>query len=164
MWSLGDHVVIFINHILNSNTKINQWWYFWSKHCLHVLILIHMLKHKIQRCHHHNHFQIHFLWLNHCHLPLWLVKQFYLFLSSKKQNNLRYRIYKNICWSLTGWIHHCYLAIVYTKSKIALNYQKSANHTKKNEKCPLSLGEHYYVIKLHNLPLHLSNLKHLSWD
>ena len=55
-----------------------------------------------------------------------------------------------------------YLVIVYTKSKIALKYQKSANHTKKNEKCPLSLGEHYYVIKLHNLPLHLSNLKLLS--
>ena len=144
-------MVIFINHILNSNTKINQWWYFWSKHCLHFLILIHMLQHQIQR-RHHNRFQIHFLWLNHRHLPLWLVKQFYLFLSSKKQNHLRYRIYKNICWSLTGWIHHCYLL-----------YQKLANHTKKMKNA-LSLGEHYYVIKLHNLPLHLSNLKLLSWD
>ena len=113
-----------------NQTRSTMWWcYFWSKHCLHFLILIRMLQHQIQHRHHHNCFQIHFLWLNHCHLPLWLIEQFYLFLSSKKQNHLRYRIYKNICWSLTGWIHHCYLLYQIQNCtkipKVGQSYQKN---------------------------------------
>ena len=48
--------------------------YFWSKHCLHFVILICMLQHQIQHHHHHNRFKIHFLWLNHRHLPLIVLK------------------------------------------------------------------------------------------
>ena len=52
--------------LMNQMRSTMRWWYFWSKHCLHFLILICMIQHQIQHRHHHNCFQIHFL----CHLPL----------------------------------------------------------------------------------------------